>query len=109
MDNDPVVTAHGRALLETDEQTRYVEGDIFDPRSILNNEVVRAHLDWSRPIARRSRRCITTRANGTSRPRSCASTSTRCRAGPTGSHKLTPRWPASGPRRPECSDRSLSR
>ncbi|WP_326838103.1 SAM-dependent methyltransferase [Amycolatopsis rhabdoformis] len=51
VDNDPVITAHGRALLEENELTRYVEGDIFDPRSILDNEVVRTHLDWTQPIA----------------------------------------------------------
>ncbi|MEA5367332.1 SAM-dependent methyltransferase [Amycolatopsis sp., V23-08] len=50
VDNDPVVTAHGRALLEDNELTRYVEGDIFDPRSILDHETVRDHLDWTQPI-----------------------------------------------------------
>ncbi|MEW2507985.1 SAM-dependent methyltransferase [Amycolatopsis sp. NPDC047767] len=50
-DFDPVVTAHGRALLEENERTRYVEGDIYRPASILDDEVVRGHLDWTRPIA----------------------------------------------------------
>ncbi|MET7990074.1 SAM-dependent methyltransferase [Amycolatopsis sp. NPDC005232] len=51
VDNDPVITAHGRAQLEENDLTRYVEGDIFDPRSILDNETVRTHLDWRQPIA----------------------------------------------------------
>jgi hypothetical protein len=51
VDHDPVVIAHGQALLEEDEQTRFVEGDIFAPRTILDHQVVRDHLDWTRPIA----------------------------------------------------------
>lgn len=39
VDNDPVVRAHGRALLKEDEQT------------IFSDEVVRGHLDFSEPIA----------------------------------------------------------
>lgn len=50
VDNDPAVLAHGRALLETNELTRFVEGDIFQPRSILENETVVDHLDWTEPI-----------------------------------------------------------
>ncbi|MEV6639620.1 SAM-dependent methyltransferase [Amycolatopsis sp. NPDC051371] len=51
VDNDPVVVAHGQALLAENDRTRFVAGDIFDPRTILQDEVVREHLDWSRPIA----------------------------------------------------------
>ncbi|GAA4552237.1 SAM-dependent methyltransferase [Amycolatopsis samaneae] len=51
VDNDPVVVAHGRALLEENEHTRFVAGDIFAPESILGDDLVRKHLDWSRPIA----------------------------------------------------------
>lgn len=51
VDHDPVVLAHGRALLEENELTRFVPGDIFEPRSVLENPVVTGHLDWSRPIA----------------------------------------------------------
>ncbi|MEW2505722.1 SAM-dependent methyltransferase [Amycolatopsis sp. CA-161197] len=50
VDHDPVVTAHGRALLEENDNTRYIAGDIFDPRGILEDETVRSHLDWNRPI-----------------------------------------------------------
>ncbi|GHF42190.1 hypothetical protein FHX82_005071 [Amycolatopsis bartoniae] len=51
VDNDPVVLAHGRALLEENEQTHFISGDIFDPRTILDHEVVRTHLNWDEPIA----------------------------------------------------------
>ncbi|QRP42981.1 SAM-dependent methyltransferase [Amycolatopsis sp. FDAARGOS 1241] len=51
VDNDELVVAHGRALLEENESTRFIKGDIFDPRSILDDEVVQGHLDWSEPIA----------------------------------------------------------
>ncbi|MBB4688352.1 SAM-dependent methyltransferase [Amycolatopsis jiangsuensis] len=51
VDNDPVVSAHGRALLEDNDRTRYIEGDIFAPASILEHDVVRTHLDWEQPIA----------------------------------------------------------
>jgi len=50
VDNDPVVLAHGRALLEEDERTRLVEADMFDPKSVLENGIVRQHLDFSQPI-----------------------------------------------------------
>jgi len=51
VDNDPVVLAHGRALLEEDERTKLVEADIYEPRTVLDHPVVRSHLDWSQPIA----------------------------------------------------------
>lgn len=51
VDKDPVVLAHGRALLEEDEQTRFIAADIFHPDEVLNNETVRQHLDFSQPLA----------------------------------------------------------
>jgi hypothetical protein len=51
VDNDPVVLAHGRALLEENDQTHLVGADIFEPSKVLENEVVRKHLDFSEPIA----------------------------------------------------------
>jgi SAM-dependent methyltransferase len=51
IDNDPVVLAHGRALLEENDQTHFVSADIFKPADVINNEVVRKHLDFSQPIA----------------------------------------------------------
>ncbi len=51
IDNDPVVLAHGRALLEENDQTHFVSADIFDPSAVINNAVVRKHLDFEQPIA----------------------------------------------------------
>jgi len=51
VDNDPVVLAHGRALLEENDQTYLISADIFVPREVLENEVVRKRLDFSEPIA----------------------------------------------------------
>jgi hypothetical protein len=51
IDNDPIVIAHGRALLEENELTHFVSADIFQPEQILGNELVRAHLNFTEPIA----------------------------------------------------------
>ncbi|MBA2474198.1 MAG: SAM-dependent methyltransferase [Pseudonocardiales bacterium] len=51
IDNDPVVLAHGRALLEENDQTHFSAADIFQPDQIINNEIVRKYLDFSEPIA----------------------------------------------------------
>jgi hypothetical protein len=51
IDNDPVVLAHGRALLEENPQTRFTEANIFDPKQVLENTTVREFLDWDQPIA----------------------------------------------------------
>jgi SAM-dependent methyltransferase len=51
VDNDPVVLAHGRALLEEDERTRLVDADMFDPAAVLENPIVRQHLDFTQPMA----------------------------------------------------------
>ena len=51
IDNDPVVLAHGRALLEENENTLFVSADIFDPDEVLGHPEVRAFLDFSEPIA----------------------------------------------------------
>lgn len=51
VDNDPVVLAHARALLATDSRTVVVDGDLTDPGGVLDDPVVGAHLDLSRPVA----------------------------------------------------------
>ncbi|TNC26116.1 SAM-dependent methyltransferase [Amycolatopsis alkalitolerans] len=51
VDNDPVVLAHGRALLEENEQTHFVAEDIFQPEKVLENQLVRETFDFSEPIA----------------------------------------------------------
>ncbi|MGH3623429.1 MAG: SAM-dependent methyltransferase [Sciscionella sp.] len=51
VDNDPMVIAHGRALLEDNEFTHFVAADIFQPSHVLENPVVRKHIDFSSPLA----------------------------------------------------------
>jgi hypothetical protein len=51
VDRDPVVLAHGRALLEENEHSHFVPGDIFDAPSVMENDEVRSYLDFSKPIA----------------------------------------------------------
>jgi hypothetical protein len=51
VDNDPVVLAHGRALLEANEHCRFVAEDIFEPKAILSNEVISRRIDFTRPLA----------------------------------------------------------
>nr|WP_132878725.1 SAM-dependent methyltransferase [Tamaricihabitans halophyticus] len=51
MDNDPVVAAHGRALLEENDRTHLVMGDLTKPDEILSNPTVRKHLDFDQPLA----------------------------------------------------------
>lgn len=51
VDNDPVVLAHGRALLVENDQTHFSGADIFEPRQTLSDPIVRKHLDFSQPLA----------------------------------------------------------
>lgn len=51
VDNDPVVYVHGRALLEENKDTTFVSADIYNPEEILENKVIREHIDFSRPLA----------------------------------------------------------
>jgi SAM-dependent methyltransferase len=50
VDNDPVVLAHGRALLAENENTHLIEADIFVPRQVLTNPVVLEHINFTEPI-----------------------------------------------------------
>jgi len=52
VDNDPVVLAHGRALLQQDaENVEMIEADIFQPQQVLQHPAVLRRLDLSRPLA----------------------------------------------------------
>jgi S-adenosyl methyltransferase len=53
VDNDPMVMAHARALLTSkpEGKTRYVEGDLRDPETILRTPELRATLDLDQPVA----------------------------------------------------------
>lgn len=50
-DNDPAVIAHGRVLLEDNERSYFVPGDLTDPEAILTDPVVTSHVDLDRPVA----------------------------------------------------------
>ena len=51
VDNDPLVTVHGRALLADEARTRVFEGDIRDPKAILTHPEVTALIDFDQPVA----------------------------------------------------------
>lgn len=51
VDNDPVVAAHGRALLEDNDHTHFLAADLTDPETILTAPIVAEHLDFTRPVA----------------------------------------------------------
>ncbi|MTE22018.1 SAM-dependent methyltransferase [Streptomyces sp. TRM43335] len=50
VDNDPIVLAHGRALLEDDERTVVVTADIREPDTLLSHPDVTGMLDPDRPV-----------------------------------------------------------
>ncbi len=51
VDNDPIVAAHGRALLVDNENTEFTAADVREPRSLLDLPEVDTMLDWDRPLA----------------------------------------------------------
>lgn len=51
IDNDPVVIAHGRVLLQENDQTHFVPADIFKPTDVLENELIRKYVDFTEPLA----------------------------------------------------------
>lgn len=51
VDNDPVVAAYGRALLEDDQHTFLIEADLREPEAIFAHEMVAEHIDLTRPVA----------------------------------------------------------
>ncbi|MFB4268851.1 SAM-dependent methyltransferase [Nonomuraea sp. GTA35] len=50
VDNDPIVLAHARALLQTNDNTRVITADMREPDAIFDHPKVRGFLDFSRPI-----------------------------------------------------------
>ncbi|WP_338051900.1 SAM-dependent methyltransferase [Pseudonocardia acidicola] len=51
VDNDPVVLAHGRALLGENDTTTVITADMRDPSSIFDDPATRQLIDESRPFA----------------------------------------------------------
>ncbi|OIJ68133.1 SAM-dependent methyltransferase [Streptomyces mangrovisoli] len=51
IDNDPIVSAHGNALLGGSGANTVVLADLRDPQSILSDPSVREVIDFGRPVA----------------------------------------------------------
>jgi hypothetical protein len=51
VDIDPIVLAHGRALLADNDTTTVIQADAGDPRSILDDPATRELIDFDRPFA----------------------------------------------------------
>ncbi|WSY18008.1 SAM-dependent methyltransferase (plasmid) [Embleya sp. NBC_00896] len=51
VDNDPIVLAHGRALLADNASTTVITGDMREPDKILQHPDVQDLIDFSRPVA----------------------------------------------------------
>src|SRR5689334_21406832 len=50
VDNDPMVLAHGRALLADNRTTTVIEADVRQPDVVLDHPTVRDYLDFSQPV-----------------------------------------------------------
>jgi hypothetical protein len=51
VDNDPVVLAHARALLATDESTVVIGEDMREPARVLAHPTMQQLIDFSQPVA----------------------------------------------------------
>jgi SAM-dependent methyltransferase len=51
VDNDPVVLAHGRALLAENENTTVFQADLRNPEAIYESPDTRALIDFEQPVA----------------------------------------------------------
>ncbi|MEU7141770.1 SAM-dependent methyltransferase [Nocardia sp. NPDC046473] len=51
IDNDPIVLAHGRALLATDTNTTVFQADLRDPRTIRERREIVETIDFDQPVA----------------------------------------------------------
>jgi hypothetical protein len=50
VDNDPMVLAHGRALLATDQSTTVIAADMRHPAEVLEHPETRRLLDFEQPV-----------------------------------------------------------
>lgn len=51
VDIDPIVIAHGRALVEDHESVHCVQGDLTEPQALLSDPEVAGRIEWDRPMA----------------------------------------------------------
>ncbi|MET8139295.1 SAM-dependent methyltransferase [Sphaerisporangium sp. NPDC005288] len=50
VDNDPIVLAHGRALLATNDTTTVIQADVREPEAIYANATLQRFIDFSEPV-----------------------------------------------------------
>jgi hypothetical protein len=50
VDNDPIVLAHGRALLAENENTAVVQADLRDPKAIVDHPETQRLIDFDQPV-----------------------------------------------------------
>lgn len=50
VDNDPIVLAHGRALLAENDRTTVITADLRDPKGVLGHPDVRSFIDFEKPV-----------------------------------------------------------
>ncbi|GAA4289203.1 SAM-dependent methyltransferase [Actinomadura luteofluorescens] len=50
VDNDPIVLAHGRALLTETGVATFIQGDLYEPEKIFTDPALTGLLDLSRPV-----------------------------------------------------------
>nr|WP_042180861.1 SAM-dependent methyltransferase [Kibdelosporangium sp. MJ126-NF4]CEL14638.1 protein of unknown function DUF574 [Kibdelosporangium sp. MJ126-NF4]CTQ96733.1 protein of unknown function DUF574 [Kibdelosporangium sp. MJ126-NF4] len=51
VDNDPIVLAHGRALLAENDRTHFIAGDLTEASSLLDHSDIHRYIDFSQPVA----------------------------------------------------------
>ncbi|MGI5321493.1 SAM-dependent methyltransferase [Actinomadura nitritigenes] len=51
VDNDPIVLAHGRALLTEQGVATFIQGDLYEPEKIFSDPALTGLLDLDRPVA----------------------------------------------------------
>ncbi|GAB3277902.1 SAM-dependent methyltransferase [Actinocorallia lasiicapitis] len=51
VDNDPIVLAHGRALLAADDRTAVITSDLRDVDAVLNHPDTQRLIDFDQPVA----------------------------------------------------------
>ncbi|HLV76082.1 S-adenosyl methyltransferase [Actinomadura hallensis] len=50
IDNDPIVLAHGRALLTESGVATFIQGDLYEPEKIFTDPALTGMIDLSRPV-----------------------------------------------------------
>lgn len=51
VDNDPIVLAHGEAMLARDDHTTFIGADMREPEAILGDPRLKALIDFDEPVA----------------------------------------------------------